>query len=1031
MKMSQKLIALVVVVAMAIGVMGIGVVAFSDVPAGTVTHEATVTLNALQIMGGYPNGTFQPEGNITRAEFAAVVTRMRDFGNIIPAGANTGFSDVPSSHWASGYIAMAVDMDVVRGMGDGTFAPEAPVTFAQAVAMVMRAIGYQPMANAQGGFPVGYMVAAVSAGVTANVGQVAQDQPANRGVVARLAYAALDAPMMQRWVWGTTVEYRIMDGTNLTTRITLLNSVFDVVKLRGQIVANPVTTLEDTVMLPIASSVLPQMVTVRIMTGFDAGSVNDALIGQNAQFRLGTSNAAALIGQQVIVYARDMRDGQNRIVLSAAPEAGRNQYVEFSIDLFDGFDADAAIAGQRAGVIRYQASADARNLSSVNIAENFTVIYNGRFRAWGEVFDGEDGNSEIAGMPWANGTIRVLNSNGDGGHDVIFVNTPQVAVVDEVSTTARTITDRTGNFSTISLARENRVAYNITRGGESISLGDLRPWDVLMVEYNPTHSDDGYYNIRVITDVRRNATIRERGNTERSEDGWIYTIGNETFLAALGAYGLPSDGFRLGTRGDFFIDEFGNIAAFLRDVDTVSNYGFVFAADQEFGFGGRGERGVLRLMHADGRVSNRRFANVVTVIGADGYQSTFRGDGSYPDQNWGTAFGDGDIADLFEDGMLIRFDVNTAGEINMVQRATTNGDPEVDFVMTGAGTYTFEARNDRLSREADLPGWPTIGRSSLNVGADTIVFWIATDANGYFDTLESDVRTRNAFVDAVEYETVFAFGETSAGNAQVLVVIGHNAVVTPGALAVYVSHTFARNAENDTIANVTFMQGGELRTVSTTPSAMDAFLEDEIGFDFNRGDAFRFSTNARGQIDAATWLVAFGGLEEFSRENGNGTLPGRTIDPAGVGIVTGFTGGVDELSSWTIDLPGPETTITFGPAYSRSSNRVFVGPETVSTYEDWRIATDSFNVPSTANVYVLDMALSGAAQLRAGAVGNIANPSSVWATTDMRVTRGPGEDAVFFAPVLEARDWVLIQEHDNRITDVIVIRSANYVLGRV
>lgn len=101
---------------------------FPDIAALSDTQKSAVQyVYENGIVTGYEDGTFRPFGNITRAEFAAMICRA--FGYT----ANTGcsFSDA-SSHWASAYIKACVDKGAINGIGNNMFAPEDNITFEQA-----------------------------------------------------------------------------------------------------------------------------------------------------------------------------------------------------------------------------------------------------------------------------------------------------------------------------------------------------------------------------------------------------------------------------------------------------------------------------------------------------------------------------------------------------------------------------------------------------------------------------------------------------------------------------------------------------------------------------------------------------------------------------------------------------------------------------------------------------------------------------------------------------------------------------------
>jgi subtilisin family serine protease len=76
-------------------------------------------------MTGYPDGTFRPEGTITRAELAVVYSKILNL-NINFAGSQK-FTDVDSDHWAYNYVQAVARTGIFSGYGDGTFKPDQPI----------------------------------------------------------------------------------------------------------------------------------------------------------------------------------------------------------------------------------------------------------------------------------------------------------------------------------------------------------------------------------------------------------------------------------------------------------------------------------------------------------------------------------------------------------------------------------------------------------------------------------------------------------------------------------------------------------------------------------------------------------------------------------------------------------------------------------------------------------------------------------------------------------------------------------------
>ena len=112
---------------------------YSDVSEDDWYNNAVSTLTNAGIIDGYENGTFKPNGNITRAEFATIAVR---FFEATYEGENL-FPDI-DGHWAQDYINEAANAGIVDGYPDGTFGPQKLITRAEAMTMVNRTIDRHP-----------------------------------------------------------------------------------------------------------------------------------------------------------------------------------------------------------------------------------------------------------------------------------------------------------------------------------------------------------------------------------------------------------------------------------------------------------------------------------------------------------------------------------------------------------------------------------------------------------------------------------------------------------------------------------------------------------------------------------------------------------------------------------------------------------------------------------------------------------------------------------------------------------------------
>lgn len=93
---------------------------------------------ARDIVNGQPNGNFEPDGNVTRAQFAAML--VRTLGKPGISAATARFKDAPVWAWYFSQVETAAQLDLVTGYDDGTFRPDARISRQEMAAMIVRAM---------------------------------------------------------------------------------------------------------------------------------------------------------------------------------------------------------------------------------------------------------------------------------------------------------------------------------------------------------------------------------------------------------------------------------------------------------------------------------------------------------------------------------------------------------------------------------------------------------------------------------------------------------------------------------------------------------------------------------------------------------------------------------------------------------------------------------------------------------------------------------------------------------------------------
>ncbi|MBU2529737.1 MAG: S-layer homology domain-containing protein, partial [Elusimicrobia bacterium] len=107
---------------------------FPDVPVDYWARKQIAVIATLGVIKGYPDGNFKPEGNITRAEMATLLSRATGSKGV---QRTSKFKDV-KNHWAEKFINVAVDKGWVNGYPGNIFKPQANITRAEGIAMIAR-----------------------------------------------------------------------------------------------------------------------------------------------------------------------------------------------------------------------------------------------------------------------------------------------------------------------------------------------------------------------------------------------------------------------------------------------------------------------------------------------------------------------------------------------------------------------------------------------------------------------------------------------------------------------------------------------------------------------------------------------------------------------------------------------------------------------------------------------------------------------------------------------------------------------------
>ena len=478
--------------------------------------EPIQILSALGIMNGDGDGNYRPDDTMIRSEVTKMVIHALGLENAASSAQGISkFPDVPTDHWANGYINIATSQGIIVGDDTGNFRPNDKITYAEAMTILVRAIGYEKPAETKGGFPQGYLVVGSDNGINKGVSGSAY-KPVSRGDVAFMTSNALNAYLMEMTGFGGTIEYEVTDKT-------LLKDKLKVTKGEGQIVAIQDTSIDG------------------------ASNLSAGQVKIDKEIYDSSANFNNLLGYNVEYYVKETEKSDNELIL-AIPKKEKNSTVTIDAKLFEGISQK----GENK-VLEYFKQEDDKKVSSVTLETAAKLIYNGKY---------EEMSDEILNVDGKSGNVVVLDTDRNGKYDIVFVTEYKNLVVEEVTATGKVI-DKYGAPALKLDEDDDELRYTIRRGFEEVALSDLKEYDVLSIAAS---KDEKLYSI-VITNESVEGKV-----TGMSADG-VY-VNNKLYEIAANY----EQELSIGTEGVFYLDIDGRIAAVDKTAQVSGNYAYLVKA---------------------------------------------------------------------------------------------------------------------------------------------------------------------------------------------------------------------------------------------------------------------------------------------------------------------------------------------------------------------------------------------------------------------------------------------------------------------
>lgn len=924
MRNLKKVIALVAVFAMLVSTVAFATT-FSDVKDDDNYAEAIEMLSNLGILTGDDQDgdgvmDFRPNDTITRAEVAAIVCRVQNLNNLAQTG--TQFTDVTSSHWASGYVAQAAGKGIINGNGDGTFAPEANVKFQDVVKMFVRTIGYEPYVNANGGYPAGDLAAANRYGVLDGVINSGNEAEATRGQVAQIAFNALDTPLMDRKTYGADEEWVVYNGRNGNEFQSLLTQYLSVKKIDGTVEGTQVTGLKSANSIDTNDNAEITFAYEGMDEDYSDYKLYD--VKDVKKVYEADSNASQYLGYAVNAYVKETGKSGEYDIISIAP-SNRNKVASFTLDQF------ASATDKK---IEYYKNDNDNNTTSLTLssdilsskAKNTGIIYNGvAYNGTETTVESILAKLQVTKDTVYSGKVTLIDNDTTNGYDVISVEVGAPAVVDEVKSSGKVAFKEVPKNSLNNKIEltfdedENDTIIKLTKDGKKIEYTDLKEWDVLSILFN--NDATKYYDVRVVDGNKVDGAISSRKASTTSADGFEYTIAGNSYDVAANCYDAKAKnkGWTVGTAGMFYVDEYGKIVAFDKNGSTTmsstsGNYAYVlYAVATEDDFQNKTVR--VQVLDKDGKVYTADIASKVRL------------------ENYGSEDKTYDVKDVSEDlakkmmNQLITYEANSSGEIKTVTFPTIKGD-DSSFDLAASGDKAIYDEEDRTIK----------GIGSFDVNDDTVVFFVKADGTkdltGLGDTNKasksaSKVGTVASIADGTYKMAVY---DEDNGIAGAIVLFNTTGGISASSNIAVIDSVGEATVDSNDVLLVKYFMNGEVKE-SYTDEDLDSSI---ITKNTARGTVYKFSLSGDGStITDAEYYATL--------DRANDATKG--LDVKYNSKFTATASGAERTSTKEVMYAGPVYD------YASSSKRIRIATSKTAGFD----FTDTVSIKAAnANVYVID-----------------------------------------------------------------------------
>lgn len=576
---------------------------FTDVGEETIYYDAVERLGILGIVNGYEDNTYRPSNNVTRAEFCKIVVMILDKekeSKMTPP--TSSFDDVNRISWCIPYVNYLISSGAIKGYTDGTFKPDNIITYAEAVTILCRVLGYTEE-HVGYSWPVNFINQAEALELTDGMVFGANDA-ITRGAMAIIADNTLFCDI--KITAGTqsvdkkfieTVGYTVLEDTYITATSNensdlksnevmigqskyecVYDDAYNMIGIKGTAVMN--SDNELVVFIPEANKSI-----------FDIETKEDYLTLESLGYTVledcfitATKNEESSLNPYQIRTSNGVYEVENEEILNKVNSIGtlvlnsKGRAVIFNES--DLYSEAATVTKATDNYVEYQVKGGQK--ASYTFSQNFVVYYDNNK----STYQAQKGNIK-------NGTNITFYGDENGSWSF--------AVVDDTNSTiipVRATKNYTGTEATLEGKTIDYDGLTVYKDNKTVNVSDIEVNDVIYYNTNTNVMD--VYD-KKITGIYNEAMPSKAYVTSVNVGGNIYSINQNVSTSSLDA---SNTSFAIGERVTLLLGENDEVCFAVELAKSSSgDYGVVLQAGKETATSGENEGSstyYVSLIMADG-----------------------------------------------------------------------------------------------------------------------------------------------------------------------------------------------------------------------------------------------------------------------------------------------------------------------------------------------------------------------------------------------------------------------------------------------